>query len=647
MRYKLAAAYTAGVLHTVLRSLIGVPLERPQENLILQKYGVSDNKYINWREFVGAIEGKCDENDFSLPPGLKVLQTIESLNVGTKSLHHLPGDEKFDCIRPLLSRIHQFNEYQGYIIRDCYRQYDKHNMGLVTESQFFRGFPGPKDINDEEILLLVQRYQSSITPGFVNYLAFENDVRMVGNSEKTSKDGVPPGECKESGLVYRKEDLLNPSQHMIVDRIKVAVYNRGIRVLDFFVDYDKLRHDEVTQHQFMCALLSAVGKEARLNCGEVQMLANYYRSKRNPQMVNYREFCREIDSPFHTLQLEKDPLKQISMPPTGALSKALCMLNPEEEDLVSKLLGRIKNEVREKRILTFPYFRDYDMGTCFSGFITGSQFERVLHFLGLNASKEDCRQLLDDWYTAAAPVSLNEDNPDDVNFEKSTVDKINCVPEIGDTLCGKNAARRNWCSTITPIINSDGDKWPAKVFLDRIRHLTLVNRIPLKPWFYDFDHLRSGYVTRSQFERCLTAAGLTRLGLHDLTPTQVNTLADNYMSPADPNTVNWMKFVNDVDTVFTIPELEKQPLTRVLPQETFIQPKPGTADWSTATAEMIQNYESGMAVIRRKVNERRMLLLPDFTAFDPHKTIVSKNATLKILLKLCPFHKLLTFCVHN
>ncbi|CAH8628723.1 unnamed protein product [Heterobilharzia americana] len=464
MRYKLAAAYTAGVLHT-------------------------------------------------------------SLNVGTKSLHHLPGDEKFDCIRPLLSRIHQFNEYQGYIIRDCYRQYDKHNMGLVTESQFFRGFPGPKDINDEEILLLVQRYQSSITPGFVNYLAFENDVRMVGNSEKTSKDGVPPGECKESGLVYRKEDLLNPSQHMIVDRIKL---------LYIIVAY------------------------------------------RNRFTLSYTS-------------IRKRSVKTISMPPTGALSKALCMLNPEEEDLVSKLLGRIKNEVREKRILTFPYFRDYDMGTCFSGFITGSQFERVLHFLGLNASKEDCRQLcrkfadqandginygafcqiVDDWYTAAAPVSLNEDNPDD----------------IGDTLCGKNAARRNWCSTITPIINSDGDKWPAKVFLDRIRHLTLVNRIPLKPWFYDFDHLRSGYVTRSQFERCLTAAGLTRLGLHDLTPTQVNTLADNYMSPADPNTVNWMKFVNDVDTVFTIPELEKQPLTRVLPQETFIQPKPGTADWSTATGK--------------------------------------------------------------
>ncbi|VDQ10281.1 unnamed protein product, partial [Trichobilharzia regenti] len=74
---------------------------------------------------------------------------------------------------------------------------------------------------------------------------------------------------------------------MIVDRIKFAVRNRGIRVMEFFVDYDKLRHNEVTEHQFICALLSAVGKEAQLSRGEVQMLANYYRSKRDPQMINY------------------------------------------------------------------------------------------------------------------------------------------------------------------------------------------------------------------------------------------------------------------------------------------------------------------------------------------------------------------------
>ncbi|CAH8876217.1 unnamed protein product [Trichobilharzia szidati] len=637
---------TASQFFRILRNLIGVPLEKPQEDLILRKYGINGNKDINWREFVRAVEGKFDENDFSLPPELKVLHTIESPNVGTKSYHQLPGDENFDYIRPLLSRINQFIEQQGYIIRECYRQYDTHNMGIVTESQFFRGFPGPKDISDEEIMALVQRYRSLTSPGFVDYMAFERDLRMVNSNEKLSMEGIPPTKEKETAYIYRKEELYNPSMSMIVDRIKFAVHNRGIRVMEFFVDYDKLRHNEVTEHQFICALLSAVGKEAQLSRGEVQMLANYYRSKRDPQMINYREFCREIDSPFHTLDLEKDPLKRISMPPTGALSKALCVLSPEEEDRVSKLLEEMKSKVREKRILTYPYFRDYDFATGFSRSITCTQFERVLHFLGLDVGKEDCRRLcrkfadvnktgvnysafcqtVDEWYTAAAPVDMNADNPGDVNFENSNSDETKNIPKIGDTRCGKNAVRRDWYSTVIPVIKSAGDKWPVEVLLDRIRHLVLTNRIQLKPWFHDFDQLRTGYVTRSQFERCLTAAGLTRIGLHDLTPAQVDVLTNHYVSSSDPNMVNWMNFVNDVDTVFTIPELEKQPLTRVLPQETFIQPKPGTADWSTATDEMIKNYESGMAAIRRKANERRMLLLPDFAAFDPiHRGLVTTN----------------------
>ncbi|VDP36376.1 unnamed protein product [Schistosoma mattheei] len=446
--------------------------------------------------------------------------------------------------------------------------------------------------------------------------------------------------------ISQKDNLLIPSQHMIVDRIKCTIRKRGIRVMDFFVDYDKLKHDEVTEHQFTCALLSSVGKEAKLSREEVQMLANYYRSITNPQFINYREFCREIDSPFQTLYLEKDPLKPITIPARGALSQHLCVLSQEDEDRVSKLIEEIGRQVREKRILTYPYFQDYDMGSCFSRSITNTQFERVLYFLGLNLSKEDCRRLcrkftnptngcinygafcekVDDWFTAAAPVKFDEGNPGDVNFEVSNKVITKRTPEIGDTRCGKSVVHRNWHSTVMPVIISVGDQWPVEVLLNRVRHLVLVNRIPLKPGFHDFDHLRSGYVTRSQFERCLTAAGLTRLHLHDLTPAQVNILADRYVSSTDTNMVNWIKFVNDVETVFTLPGLEKQPLTRVLPQETFVQPKPGTADWLSVTEEMKQNYENGMGVLRQKVNERRLDLTPDFAAFDfLHRGIVTTS----------------------
>ncbi|KAH8865735.1 EF Hand type [Schistosoma japonicum] len=541
---------TANQFLRILRNLLGVPLEDSHKKLIFDKYGVDENQYINWRKFVRIIEGKYDENDFSVPPELKVLGTIESSNIDPKFQHHLTDNIKCRVIRSLLSRINQFITYHGYIIRQCYKQYDIHNTGEVTESQFFRGFPGPKDVSDDEIMSLVQHYKSLTNPGFVNYIAFERDLEMINFEEKVLKDKI----------------------------------------------------------------------------------SNV------------------------TLYLEKDPLKQIIMPQRGALSKQLCVLSQEDEDRVSKLIEEIKNQVREKRILTFPYFRDYDIGSCFSRSITDTQFERVLHFLGLNLSKEDCRRLckkftnsingcidyeafcqrVDEWLTAAAAVNFQADNTD-VIHEVSNNNQLECIPEIGNTRCGKNAGRRNWYSTVVPVIKSAGDQWPVDVLIDRIRHLILVNRIPLKPWFHDFDQLRSGYVTRSQFERCLAAAGLTRLGVHDLTPTQANMLADNYMSSTNPHMVNWIKFVYDIDTVFTLPGLEKQPLTRVLPQELFIQPKRGTANWLTATEEMRQNYENAMTALRQKVNERQLVLTPDFVAFDSlHRGVVTVN-NFRQLISMCGF----------
>ncbi|CAH8590233.1 unnamed protein product [Schistosoma turkestanicum] len=641
----------------ILRNLIGVPLKDSQEKLIFEKYGIDGNRYINWREFVRAIEGRYDGNDSTVPPELKILQTIESPRVGTKSQQRLSVDGKLETFRPLLSRINQFISDQGYIIRQCFKQYDVHNTGEVTECQFYRAFPGPKDISNEEMKSLVHHYKSLINPGFVDYMAFEKDLKMIEFEEKTLRDNVMHVKDRDITHVFGKEYLLSPSQHMIVDRIKVAVRNRGIRAMDFFADYDKLKHDEVTEHQFKSALLLSVGKEAQLSEQEVQMLANYYRSTTNPQFINYREFCREIDAPFQTLYLEKDPLKPINMPGRGALSQPPCVLSQEDEVRVSELIKEIKRQVHEKRILTYPYFRDYDMGTCFSRSITDTQFARVLHFLGLDLSKEDCRRLcqkfanptngcvnygafcekVDDWFTAAAPVDFGENNSGDVNFEISKNIGTKSTSEIVDPQCGKNPLRQNRFLAVIPTIRSAGDQCPIEALLGRIRHLVLVNSISLKPWFHDFDQLRSGYVTRSQFERCLTAAGLTRLDLHDLTPTQVNILADSYVSSTDPNMVNWMKFVNDVESVYTLPELEKQPLTRVPPQETFIQPKPGTIDWSTATEEMKQNYENAMAILRRRVNERRLVLTPDFAAFDSlHRGIVSTN-NFRQLVSMCGF----------
>ena len=65
----------------------------------------------------------------------------------TKTLRYLPGrcttwDDSSAGIKALLKRCQQFYKYQGFSIRACYEDFDRHNRGLVTESQFYRNFPG-------------------------------------------------------------------------------------------------------------------------------------------------------------------------------------------------------------------------------------------------------------------------------------------------------------------------------------------------------------------------------------------------------------------------------------------------------------------------------------------------------------------------
>lgn len=82
---------------------------------------------------------------------------------------------------------------------------------------------------------------------------------------------------------------------MILDRIGRAVYGRGVRVKEFFIDYDPLRHDEVTESQFMCALNLAISKEAQLTRENIQQMANFFRSSKNSDKINYQKFCQSVD----------------------------------------------------------------------------------------------------------------------------------------------------------------------------------------------------------------------------------------------------------------------------------------------------------------------------------------------------------------
>jgi len=110
----------------------------------------------------------------------------------------------------------------------------------------------------------------------------------------------------------------------------------------------------------------------------------------------------------------------------------------------------------------------------------------------------------------------------------------------------------------------DDEEVDVQQLMERLRHLVLVNRIRVQQFFADFDPLRSGTISRAQFERGLDYMGLSGLDQHHLTAAQLDTLCHVYEAPNDPERrVAWTRFVADLESVFTLPNLEYTPSVQV------------------------------------------------------------------------------------
>ena len=66
--------------------------------------------------------------------------------------------------------------------------------------------------------------------------------------------------------------------------------------------------------------------------------------------------------------------------------------------------------------------------------------------------------------------------------------------------------------------------------------------------FQDYDPLRSGSITVSQFRRGLSDFGLSALGQHHLSNSQFEMLAACYADPAAKDKVRWVDFMADVES---------------------------------------------------------------------------------------------------
>nr|XP_002123656.3 uncharacterized protein LOC100183292 [Ciona intestinalis] len=595
-----SGSITASQFKRCLDQFLGLKLSAKEIDEIADKYCLKDGM-VNYRAFSDVIDQNFHPEKLEADPESQTVPTLEYL--GTERSHVQLGPELVKEVDSILLKIQNYYTYHGVNIRTCYEDFDRHHNGLVTMSQFARRFPGPPDVTENEIKLLAQHYQDPSKPGMTNYLNFHHDVEHIKNVAAIDKVVLATTVSEHpSAVVYDDSSIeANPDLKKIFDQIRVAIYKNGIRTTEFFKDHDKLRSGVITENQFICGLSLGCGKEAHLTKKEIAKLAEHYKTLDG--RVQYKAFCDIMENAFNVPGLEKKPTIHPVSPPSGALTRSLAQLSSEEEQHLVEVLSNLGEVVRKRRLLLYPYFKDYDRGVAYTRNVTKSQFARILHFLSLDVSEEDLKLLCRKF---EEPTSQDVNYPAfcqaiDQEFNHYTVDASKPIPGTEYV-------------PPPPAAVIDTSHINMNELIQRIQHHVLVNRIRVGEFFEDFDPLRSGSISRSIFTR-----GLNSMGVEWLDKVHVFALLEMYSDPKKTDCVLWTNFLTDIESVFTQRGLEKDPTKKVAPLESFILPKEGAnLQWSMASENDFKAFEEAMGRMRSRAIQRRILAKPVFQDFDKH-----------------------------
>ncbi|KAJ3311004.1 hypothetical protein HDU76_003229 [Blyttiomyces sp. JEL0837] len=409
---------------------IGLSLTDAEYECLADKYTDSAKKgCCKWKDFEQTVE--CVFNDVALE---SQPTKIPSTTIVIQSPFIMTGqltDEEMDLLRSTLTRIGEHLKLRQTSIKPFFKDFDKLYTGHVTKTQFRQCLTYLKvNVTDAEFDVLCKRWgkpadsvepfpqQVTVRPSSpdpikdgaerICYLKFLQELEMgmngngVGDTAShtsaptaavtVAKDAKNVAEAGKEKLPKRQAFIkpLPPAEvDKLLMRIKTKAKTERMRVIDFMADFDHLRHGKITRNEFRRVL-----KVLFLNLTEAELLTlESMFACDGGKMVDYRAFSDAVESVFTIKGLEKAPLVE---PPEfdgyeNGADPALNVLDEKEEKILEKVVIRLREKVRQRRIDVLSYLEDFDFVR--EGTITTNQFRSVLGTINLPVDDDEIKVL--------------------------------------------------------------------------------------------------------------------------------------------------------------------------------------------------------------------------------------------------------------
>jgi Ca2+-binding EF-hand superfamily protein len=320
----------------------------------------------------------------------------------------------------------------------------------------------------------------------------------------------------------------------------VLCKQQRIRVGEFFRDFDKLRTGFITKSQFRIGLNMA---KVQISSQEFELLSKEFKAPKEGEHVCWKDFVDRVDEVFTKKGLEKDHTISLDDVRTTTIY-AKTEPTAHDREVVQQCVEAFKAVIRQHRLDAKSFFQDFDKHCHFK--VSQKIFRQVLVHLGLTLSTDEVAKI--------ALVYGAENN--EIKYADFLKD-CNCLEYIiNEPTTGMKSTYKENNTDFT------GVKEHNKL-LYKIQCMIKKDRIRLLEYFQDHDLLRKGYLPHQKFRSVLHSQKV------ELTTEEYGRLEKYYAMPTDSTLVNYKTFCSEVDSIFTAPDIEKDPLKRV---QTFTAP---------------------------------------------------------------------------
>ncbi|KAF1313525.1 hypothetical protein FI667_g17277, partial [Globisporangium splendens] len=585
----------------------GLHLSSAEVNLLLAKYRFPDEPlFVDYRRFCDLIDKVFTVKGLEGNPELKnrIRNEMPSLKkFGAASL----SESELELLKLVKAKLFAAVMNKGIVLKDVFHDFDQSNAGKVTKPQFVRGLLDIMYLTKEEMDVLLKAYGDELD---VHYRALHFDIcpGAAGAGTTVAAPRSPDRRRYTAPAAFEPGSTDADAVQELEAELSELVFRNRIRTKNFFTDFDSLRTGKCSEAQFKRCVKLCFGS---LTESDLDLLVKKYVIKGlDCNKVDYIRFCNYVEGKSNCESNDDsnnydDILSSIA---ASTITSSATKCSREARGTLSDV---------EAEIHQTPSFQDFDKGR--REHITIEQFFRVMTILKLTlANDAEKRVLLKHYASTHGDRSVNyvtfcydlEHWKSGTTNQSRPLSRGNIVSEI------ISPTRIKPCTFEE--VESEIHTRSVPMLLRYIKQIAKRDRIRLDEYYRDFDKLRRGNVTATQFCAGLRTAELI------LSKDEMKLLGDEcacreLVDSAGQHFVAWKRFVDDVESVFTVKGLERVPNHDLSALVTRGGRFGGVKEEKELTNDEERRVTQVAVTMKRAIDRQRLSIKPTFEDFDRTK----------------------------